>query len=327
MNGIVTGRCSTLHSAPPPLFARSRILHAVLTLDEYMHLMSMRAVAPLRACGARPCALSAVRRRAHRTRLSGTPFVPSLQIQRRFLEYWAVGVSAATQEFAQGDMMPRVSNVRIPVNQPSTEAASVTGNQNNMVYDSSNIFHVTEYSPAECAHYQSMRGTTTHRIDAVREGDGKAMVQLMMDLTSPNAVVTLDELWWRVVLKDFPSLHKVCTAEFQKAWQDFYATAGALVHDKQAVRELAAPFMRTQMQKNYISYAMVWRLAERLADALEMAPAMTRYERRATRVVVECVTKIALDTIREEPWAHADTTDPLLVDVSNFRAWHEAGFW
>ncbi|EPY41031.1 hypothetical protein AGDE_01971 [Angomonas deanei] len=81
------------------------------------------------------------------------------------------------------------------------------------------------------------------------------------------------------------------------------------------------------MQKKYISYAMVWRIAERLADALEAAPFLSRYESKTSRPAVERVTKIMLDTIADEPWSHQDATNPLLVDISNFRAWHEAGNW
>ncbi|EPY34503.1 hypothetical protein STCU_01553 [Strigomonas culicis] len=146
-------------------------------------------------------------------------------------------------------------------------------------------------------------------------------------MLEPDVQLSLNEAWWNRVLRDFPSLREPCTPAFRAAWQDFYVAALDVAHEDAAVTALAKPFLREQMQKNFISYAMVWRLAERLADAVCDAPHTSVYERRASRIAIEHVTKLALDTIADEPWAHQDATNPLFVDISNFRAWHEAGNW
>jgi hypothetical protein len=244
--------------------------------------------------------------------------------QRRFLEYWGSTVTGRTQAYAQGDMLPRVDNTRNAVNKATSGAASLTGNPNNIAYDASNIFNVEGFSPLEKEHYQPLRGIATHKTEPLAASAAKDAAALLRDLMEEGA---LEEHWWGRVLKDFPSMKKPCTPEFRSAWEKFYADACAVAHDNEAVKALARPFLRTQMQTNYISYAMVWRLAERLCDSFDTAHEVNTYERRVGRLAVERVTKLMLDTIADEPWANQDMTNPLYVDVSNFRAWHEAGNW
>jgi len=248
----------------------------------------------------------------------------SLVCQRRHLEYWGATVTGRTQPYAQGDVLPRLDNTQSAINKGTSAAASMTGNPSGIAYDASNIFSVENYSILEKEHYQPLRGITKHKVEPLQKDAGPAVAALLEDLASEGV---LEEYWWGQLLKDFPSLEKPCTPAFQKSWEEFYRAACAVAHDDAAVTVLSKPFLRVQMQKNYISYAMVWRFAERLADAMETAPDVTKYERRASRLVVERVTKLMLDTIADEPWAMQETTSPLNVDISNFRAWHEAGNW
>ncbi|CCW59590.1 unnamed protein product [Phytomonas sp. EM1] len=252
----------------------------------------------------------------------------TLFTQRRFLEYWAFGVTGRTQHYAQGDMLPRLDNTHKAINKSTAEAATLTGNHKGIAYDSTNIFSVTGFSQLEKEHYQPLRGIAKHKVDSsLREKEGHAVAALMRELQASSGTESLEYLWWTRLLKDFPSLTKPCTPDFKKSWEEFYLKAFAVAHDNAAVTALAVPFVREQMQVNYISYPLFWRIAERLGDALESAPLASRYEKRVSRWVVEHVTKLMLDTIADEPWAHQDTTSPLHVDVSSVRAWHEAGLW
>lgn len=251
----------------------------------------------------------------------------ALTTQVRRIEYWGVAVTGRTQPYAQGDMLPRLDNMKHAVNAPSAAAASLTGNQNGIAYDTSNIFSVEGYGAVEKAHYQVLRGIDRYKIEPLQEKEGAAAAALMRELMAPEVEASLDYLWWGRVLKDFPSLKKPATKAFRTSWEDFFMTSLAVAHLDAEVTAVARPFLRTQMQVNFISHAMVWRIAERLGDALEAAPQVSRYEKRASRMAVERVTKLMLNTIADEPWAHADATSPLFYDVSNFRAWHEAGNW
>ncbi|KAG5490488.1 hypothetical protein JKF63_00608 [Porcisia hertigi] len=246
------------------------------------------------------------------------------RIQKRFLEYWGSGVTGRTQPYAQGDMLPRLDNMRNAVKKASSAGASLTGNPAGIAYDASNIFHVEGFSALEKEHYQSLRGATTHKVEPLPPHIGKDVMAVLRDMSED---ATLEEHWWARVVRDFPSMKKPCTAEFKSAWEKFYAQATGVAHDDGAVKAIGRPFLQTQMQSNFISYAMVWRLAERLCDAFDTAPGLTVHERRGGRLAVERVTKLMLDTIADEPWAHQETTSPLNVDISNFRAWHEAGNW
>ncbi|ESL10757.1 hypothetical protein TRSC58_01504 [Trypanosoma rangeli SC58] len=252
--------------------------------------------------------------------------VAALLLQRRHVEYWGSSVTGRTQPYAQGDMLPRLDNTRAAINKSTSAAASLTGNHLGIAYDSSNIFSVDEYSRLEKEHYQPLRGIARYKVEPIGAGDGLTTQQLLQELVRDN-VVGLELAWWGAVLKDFPSLKKPCTCEFKAEFVDFYTDALEVAHDEAAVTALAVPFVRKQMQNNFISFPMFWRISEKLADALVMAAAGRRHEMRVSRIVVERVTKIALNTIADEPWAHQDTTSPLLFDVSNFRAWHEAGNW
>ncbi|KPA80381.1 putative mitochondrial hypothetical protein [Leptomonas pyrrhocoris] len=265
-------------------------------------------------------ASSALRRRS----TTATGPLACVYSQQRFIEYWGATVTGRTQAYAQGDMLPRVDNTRYVVNKASSAAASLTGNPNGIAYDASNIFHVEGFSPLEKDHYQPLRGIATHKAEPLAASAAKDAAVVLKDLMEEGA---MEEHWWGRVLKDFPSMKKPCTPEFRSEWEKFYAQACEVAHDNEAVKAMAQPFLRTQMQVNYISYAMVWRLAERLCDALDTAADVNKYERRVGRLAVERVTKLMLDTIADEPWSNQDATNPLFVDVSNFRAWHEAGNW
>lgn len=274
------------------------------------------------------CRTKAIVPKAATRQAVASAFAPALVAQQRYLEYWGLTVTGRTQPYAQGDMLPRTDNTRIVVNAPSSAAASVTGNNCGIAYDSSNIFSVEGFSPLERDHYQPLRGLSRYKVDPLQqEGDGPATAELMETMRSGTAEASLTELWWSRVLRDFPSLKTPCTPEFQRAWEEFYIKAASVANDEKAVTALSRPFLQEQLQKNYISHALVWRLAERLGDALNSAPSSSRYERRAGRETVERVTKIMLNTIADEPWSSQDATSPLNLDPSNFRPWHEAGFW
>ncbi|KAL7695347.1 hypothetical protein N2W54_004410 [Lotmaria passim] len=261
---------------------------------------------------------------ALRTRGTTVAAYTCVVTSQRFIEYWGSSVTGRTQAYAQGDMLPRLDNTRNAINKATSAAASLTGNPNGIAYDASNIFNVEGFSPLEKAHYQPLRGITKHKVEPLAASDANAAAALLKDLIEEGA---MEEHWWSLVLKDFPSMKKPCTPEFRTAWEKFYVKACTVAHDDTAVKAVAAPFLRTQMQVNYISYAMVWRLAERLCSVFDTAPEVNKYERRVGRLAVERVTKLMLDTIADEPWANQDAVNPLFVEVSNFRAWHEAGNW
>lgn len=276
----------------------------------------------------------------------------SLRAQRRFLEYWGIGVTGRTQPYAKGDMFPRLDNMKNAITNPSAAAAAVTGNPNNMCYDSSNIFSVKDYSAGERDHYQPLRGVETHRIDPLPPGDAATVSALLQRLfatpeshastafprpSNPDLPLegwALRELWWHKLLTDFPSLRTPATPAFRKEWEDFFLKTAEVADDVHAVQELSRPFILHQLEKHFINYAMIWRITERLADALEGMNPRARHqgvvsadEHRMAKVVLERITKLALDTLASQPWAHQETISPLHVEVSQFRAWHEAGNW
>lgn len=254
--------------------------------------------------------------------------VPTLRMPKRFLEYWGIGVTGRTQRYAQGEAFASLDNMHNVCDKPSAAAASLTGNQCNIAYTTDNIFSVKDYSAVENHHYQPLRGVNTHRIDPIAAETAARISGLLAQLLSaPSAPTALRERWWSQLLTDFPSLATPCTPTFRTEWEVYMATATGVGHDDAAVKELAKPFLAKQREEHFISYGMVWRIAERLCDALDSVPGVQAHERRLARVVVERVIKLSLDTIADEPWAHSETTSPLNVDVSQFRAWHEAGYW
>nr|CCC89804.1 unnamed protein product [Trypanosoma congolense IL3000] len=247
-------------------------------------------------------------------------------IQKRGVEYWGSSVTGRTQPYAQGDMIPRLDNTRHVVNKPSGAAASLTGSNLGIAYDSDNIFSAKDYSCVEKEHYQPLRGIERYKIEPMNESDGLA-ARSMLEEAETSKSRNFEASWWGAVLKDFPSLKKVCDDSFKAEFTEFYRNAISVVHDEAAVKALAVPFVRRQMQENYICFPMFWRIAEKLADAMEKVSHVRNGTRSVSRIAVERVTKIALNTIADEPWAHSEMTSPLLFDVSNFRAWHEAGNW
>ncbi|AAZ10399.1 NADH-ubiquinone oxidoreductase complex I subunit, putative [Trypanosoma equiperdum] len=250
----------------------------------------------------------------------------TLLLQRRGVEYWGSSVTGRTQPYAQGDLIPRVDNMRHVVSKSSSAAANLTGSNLGVAYDSDTIFSVAGYSRAEKEHYRPLRGIARYKIEPMAESDTVA-AQGLLEQAEMSKSISFVVSWWGGVLKDFPSLKKVCDDTFKEEFTSFYKSALSVAHDDAAVKALAVPFVRRQMQEHYISFPMFWRIAEKLADAIEKVPQMQKPARSVSRIAVERVTKIALNTIADEPWALDEMTSPLLFDVSNFRAWHEAGNW
>lgn len=283
----------------------------------------------------------------------------SLCMQRRLLEYWGIGVTGRTQAYAQGDMFPRLDNMKNCVSKSSSTAAALTGNPNLMEYNEGNIFSVKDYSAAERDHYQPLRGISTHRVDPLPAGYASTVFELFQRLLNdesdaaagaggpaipmpprqnpdiPQRGLSLRVLWWNTLLTDFPSLKTpVSPVAFRQEWENFFLNAFQVADDAVAVQELGRPFLKKQMEEHFIQYAMIWRFAERLGDAMGMMTSraqhksvVTPQEHKMAKVVIERVIKLMLDTLASEPWAHQETTSPLHVEVSQFRAWHEAGNW
>lgn len=283
-------------------------------------------------------------RRAISERLVGRGPTP-LFTAKRGLEYWGMGVTGRTQPYAQGEGLRQLDNMKHAVAQSSAAAASLTGNPNNVAYTSENIFSVEDYSAVERDHYQPLRGLTHHRIDPISPIDASTAHEVLLRCFGKDEAPaassstsaegkntdysssTLRGLWWGLMLKDFPSLRTPATNEFRTAWEVFFTEAAQMANESEKVKAMATVFLKQQREHHYICYAMCWRLTERLGDAVELLPEVSAHESRVCRLVLEQVMKLSLDTLADEPWAHQETTSPLNVDVSQFRAWHEAGFW
>jgi len=99
-----------------------------------------------------------------------------------------------------------------------------------------------------------------------------------------------------------------------------------VAHDTDRVAAIARPFVASKLESHRITFPAWWRIAEHLMVGLERMNT-SRYEKLTVRPVVELVTKIALNTVADQPWAHQDYTHPVLMQVTGDRQMHEGGMW
>lgn len=250
----------------------------------------------------------------------------ALLVQRRSTEYWGSTVTGRTQPFAQGDVLPRAHNTFNGSSKAVPNSAALTGASHNVTYDSNSMFDVAAQLGAERYHNHSHNGVFTYRVNPIDAGDSGKVVEVFDELITQKTKQQ-EHLWGRL-FKDFPTLKTPLNSALQAEILEFYRAACGAADSEAAVEVLATPFIEKLLVEHTIAPHMVWRIAEKLSDAVELLTTeRNRYERRACRNVIERVTKIALNTLEKKPWTHPDAVDPMQMEVGGLRAWHEAGNW
>jgi hypothetical protein len=162
-------------------------------------------------------------------------------------------------------------------------------------------------------------------VEPLESGSKEHVLALFKELTESKK----DELlWWGKLFKSFPSFKKALTEETKKEISDWYLGMLQVADDDSAVASAAGNFVVQHLQAHFISLPMWWRMSEALGDALqECAEKKDRYSQQRGRAAVERITKIALNQVNDEVWAHFSLVDPTVNDVGSFRPWHEAGYY
>jgi hypothetical protein len=141
------------------------------------------------------------------------------------------------------------------------------------------------------------------------------------------------EKMWAALFKLFPNLSKPFDDATKEEFQAFYEQMIAVAHDEAAADAIAKDFVFKMWETKQIHWAYWWRISEALMDEMEAHHVATAsfsgrgYGVRATRVVIERLTKISLNTMTEWNFASTDLTHTFHVDPSSHRAVHEAGYW
>lgn len=241
------------------------------------------------------------------------------------IEYFAIGVTGRTQDFAQGDKFPTLDNTRVGVVSASGQAAAITGNPNNVLYDSESIFDLRATSKADKAHYRFMNGVDHWKVVPLNPEESERCATALKEFFSGNDV---EKLFWDKLFKDFPSLKTPFTDTLKSEYTNYFQQVVSVADDEAAVAALAEPFLVRQWAENFMDTATTWRIVEKLSIAVELhMNKSNRYEKRAVRETLERVTKIGLNTLASQPWVHESATNPMTLNVGGCREWHEAGLW
>eukprot|EP00331_Platyophrya_macrostoma_P030233 CAMPEP_0176440900 /NCGR_PEP_ID=MMETSP0127-20121128/20862_1 /TAXON_ID=938130 /ORGANISM="Platyophrya macrostoma, Strain WH" /LENGTH=250 /DNA_ID=CAMNT_0017825545 /DNA_START=162 /DNA_END=914 /DNA_ORIENTATION=+ len=246
--------------------------------------------------------------------------------QSRLLDYWVFGATSRAQAYTRGDCIPRTYNIDHPVTAASSDAAALTGNQNNVAYTTETMFDGQLAVAAEVNHFKTHKGVFNFVVPVLASGEGATAYKVVLSFLDIQA--DIDRLFWERLFKDFPALQKPFTEAKKAEFLKFFQSTMEVVDDEAAVTAIGGPFVLQQWQEAFITPAMQWRIAEKFADAVEIhATSVNRYERRAMREALERVMKISHNVISQQPWAHEQITNPITSDINSFRAWHEAGNW
>lgn len=252
-------------------------------------------------------------------------FVPEMRRTLRLRDYWMYGVTSGSQEYGRGDCLPRTYNYRIPVSASSGAACATSGNGCNIAYTTETMFDLRAASGVEKAHFVHYKGISNWTVPLIASGEGVTAVTAFDGLVKDGKT---ESLFWEKLFADFPSLRLAFPDSKKTEYLTYFRSTMEVAEDEQAVAAIAQPFIVAEYEKNFISPSMQWRIAEKLANAIELHVSKhNRYERRAVREVIERVTKIGLNGLSKQPWMHEDTVNPILNEVGAFRPWHEAGMW
>lgn len=257
-----------------------------------------------------------------------TPVLEFFMLRRtlsRRVEHWAVGVSSHTQEFASGDKLPTISNMKVNVTASTGAAAAITGNPHNVLYDTESLFDPCATSAADKAHFRTFNGIDQWAVVTLNPGEAARSAVVVEAFFAGNDV---EKQFWERLFKDFPSLRKPFTDELKSEFLQYYTSTLRVADDEEAVKALAENFISRQWEVNFITPTTQWRISEALSTAIEHhMNKNNKYERRAVRETLERITKIGLNTLATKPWVHESATSPLTQEVGAHRGWHEAGGW
>ena len=138
---------------------------------------------------------------------------------------------------------------------------------------------------------------------------------------------------WNALFKKYPNLAKPLDEATRAEFESFYEKTIELAHDEAAVEAIAKDFVWKMWETKQMQWCYWWRIAEALMDEMNTFHSATAsytgkdFGNRATRVVIERLTKISLNTIEEWSFASSDMTHTFHVDPSSHRVVHEAGYW
>lgn len=249
--------------------------------------------------------------------------VPTPTTPHRRFEYWGAWVSVRTQPYCQGDKLPHLNNLT-GIGAPSAEGQYLTGSLANTAY-------TTEMLNDPALELQSVSRQTRwyngHQRWVVTSATEKdiAMVKDQFEKVMSNAAHK--DVMFKVLFGWYPQLKKPLDAEVQTKIVDFYRRMLNNIDDEAAMSAIAKPFMLEMQRDKFISQTYWWRFTEALWTALESMPGQPRSAQRAYHIVLERVTKTALNTLMDHPWSHDEVGSPYMFDICGHRAIHEAGCW
>lgn len=238
--------------------------------------------------------------------------------------YWVIGFNSRGQPYARGDRIPSLDVPR-GVTGTTSEGARLTGNNQNLAYDSDTIFNPTGFSPIEAQHFRyNARQLSRWVVPATdtESVDGTLKVFNRVMAAGGSAA------WFATLVKDFPSF-KAALAHSPNLAADiegFYRKAIAAAADEAAVAAIASPYMMETLEKSFIAPHVQWRIMDALMTTIETFKE-ARFEAATAREVIERVMKIAQNTIADQPWACEELTDTKTVQLVGDRLFHEGGCW
>jgi hypothetical protein len=239
--------------------------------------------------------------------------------------YWVLGLSGRVQPYARGDVIPKI-HVERGLTGTSSDAARLTGSQQNIAYDSDNIFDPKAFTPAEGQHYRaSCRQLSRWVVPPLPTNESAGVTLKVYERMVQTGK---SNLWFESLWKDYPTFKKAFI-EFpglQAQIEEFFRAIITVASDEAAVTAIAKPFMLEKLEKNFIAMHVWWRIAEALMATMDLAK-NSRFENVAAQHVIERVMKIALNTIADQPWAHEELTDTKTVQLIGDRVFHEGGYW
>lgn len=244
--------------------------------------------------------------------------------QLRGYEFWGLHTTPRMPPSLQGDEIPKMLDI-VGREKNDAEGLYLTGNGAAHGLTTEMLTDRVMENTVLRDKFRFNKGQDKYPLHAIVEKECEIVGEIY-------AKFPKDKFWARL-FKQFPNLAKPLDDAAKKEFEAFFEQTIAVAHDEAAVNAIAKDFVWKYWEQKQIQWCYWWRISEALMDEMTAFHGATSsyagldFGNRATRVVIERVTKISLNTMTEWSFASTDMTHTFHVDPSSHRAVHEAGYW
>eukprot|EP00760_Papus_ankaliazontas_P014991 PhM_4_TR1621/c0_g1_i1/m.81367 len=238
-------------------------------------------------------------------------------VQRRYYEYWGMGITNRVQPYTRGYNKPKTFN-EARLETSDLDSMYLTGSYQHVPIDAE-TFGTPEEQFKNARAYKFYRGVDKFILPEIRERQKTLGVQYLNNEVK-------DEDVFAVLLRDFPALATPLDAATQTRIMGVIREAAAFVDDAKTVDTMTEPVASELYETKFFTQPYWFRVHESIMEVVD-SQAPTKDIALSVRILSERIAKIISNTQLSKPWMHETGSNPMTMELQAHRAVVEAGFW